>query len=103
MQNKKEQRLHFLEMISQWRQSGLTQKVFCETNNIRYHIFHYWYKIYRSEQSATSSFLPVNIKPVPRQEQITITSPNGIQVQFPLTDQAVRFIKQLLLSDHATS
>jgi len=98
MQNKKEQRAQLLEMITNWQQSGLSQKGFCTANNIRYHVFHYWYKVYKSEQNATSCFLPVNIKPLVGQQQITITSLNGLQLQFPLTDQVVGFIKQLLLS-----
>ena len=98
MQTKKEERAQCLEMISKWQQSGLTQKAFCTDNNIRYHIFHYWYKVYRTEQNVTSPFLPVNIKSIARQEQITITGLNGLQVRLQLTGQAVGFIKELLLS-----
>ena len=98
MQTKKEERVQCLEIINKWQQSGLTQKAFCTVNNIRYHVFHYWYKVYRTEQNVTSSFLPVNIKPVTRQEQITITGLNGLQVRLQLTDQVAGFIKQLLLS-----
>ncbi len=98
MQTKKEERAQCLEMISKWQQSGLTQKAFCMDNNIRYHVFHYWYRVYRTEQNVTSCFLPVNIKPEGRQEQITVTGLNGLQLRFELSDQAVGFIKQLLLS-----
>ncbi len=98
MQTKKEERAQSLEMISKWQQSGLSQKAFCTDNNIRYHVFHYWYKVYKAEQNVTSSFLPVNIKPVARQEQITITGLNGLQLRLQLSDQAVGFIKHLLLS-----
>ena len=98
MQNKKEHRAEKLQMITQWQQSGLTQRAFCTTNNIAYHVFHYWYGVYRSDQNNTGSFLPVNITPVVNPEHITITGVNGIQVQFSFTDQSVRFVKQLLLS-----
>jgi len=97
MQTKKEQRAQNLEMINGWQQSGTTQKAFCIANNIAYHVFHYWYGIYRSEQKATGLFLPVNITPAVNRDQITITGVSGIQLQVPLTDQSVRFIKQLLL------
>jgi hypothetical protein len=46
MQNKKEQRAKNLEMIGQWQQSGLTQRAFCATHNIAYHVFHYYYGVY---------------------------------------------------------
>jgi hypothetical protein len=98
MQDKNEQRTQHLAMIKQWQQGGLSQKQFCVNNNIRYHVFHYWYRVYKTEQNATSSFLPVNIKPVVRQEQITVTGLNGLQVRVSFSDQAVGFIKQLLLS-----
>lgn len=98
MQIKKEERAQCLEMISKWQQSGLTQKAFCKDNNVEYHVFHYWYKVYKTEQNVTNSFLSVNIKPASGQEQITITGLNGLQVQLQLTDQAAGFIKQLLLS-----
>jgi hypothetical protein len=98
MQNKKEYRAEKLQMISQWQRSGLTQKAFCITNNIAYHVFHYWYGVYRSDQNATSSFLPVNITTAVNHDQITITGRSGIQVKVAFTDQSVRFVKQLLLS-----
>ena len=97
MQNKNEHRIEKLKMISHWQQSGLSQRAFCTTHNIAYHVFHYWYGVYRSDQNTDGSFLPVKVNPSINQEQITITGLSGIQVQFLFTDQSVRFIKQLLL------
>lgn len=97
MQAKKEQRAENLEMIKDWQQSGTTQKAFCIANNIAYHVFHYWYGVYRSEQKATGSFVPLNITPSVNRDQITITGTGGIQLQVPMTDQSVQFIRQLLL------
>jgi hypothetical protein len=94
----KEQRSQFLSMIRQWQQSGLSQKVFCANNNMAYHVFHYWYGVYKSEPKSSGAFLPVNIAPTVSPEQIMISGLSGIQLQVPLTDQSVRFIKQLLLS-----
>lgn len=52
-------------MVASWKQSNLSQKAWCEQNQIRYHVFHYWYKRYRDEQSASheASFIPLNVKP----------------------------------------
>jgi hypothetical protein len=52
-------------LISSWKQSGLSQKAYCEQNQIRYHVFHYWYKRYRDEQlnSSEPTFIPLNVKP----------------------------------------
>ena len=98
MRVKKEQRIQFMQMIEQWQQSGLSQKQFCMANNIAYHVFHYWYGVYKSELKTSRAFVPVNIMPVVSGEQITISGLSGIQLQVPFTDQSVRFIKQLLLS-----
>ena len=98
MQNKKEHRAQKLQMIDEWQQSGLSQKAYCAANNIAYHVFHYWYGRYRSNQKATDSFLPVKITSPGTDEQIIITGLSGVQLQFGFTDQSVRFIKQLLLS-----
>jgi hypothetical protein len=38
--------------IQQWQQSGLSQKVWCEQNNILYSSFHYWYRRFRNLQSG---------------------------------------------------
>ena len=93
----KEQRVQSLNMIQQWQQSGLSQKAFCASNDIAYHVFHYWYKVFKREQRSGGSFLPINIKPACSAEQIIIRSNNGIELQLPLTDQAALFVKQLLL------
>jgi hypothetical protein len=45
MQNKKEERVAKLKMITQWQQSGLSQSAFCAANKIAYHVFHYWYGV----------------------------------------------------------
>ena len=57
------------DVISQWQQSGLSQKAWCEQKGIAYSSFHYWYKRYRNQhigrqdtdtfiQLATPSFTP---------------------------------------------
>ena len=52
-------------MIASWKQSNLSQKAYCEQNQIRYHVFHYWYKRYRVAQlnSSEPAFIPINVKP----------------------------------------
>ncbi len=40
--------------ISRWQRSGLSQKAWCEKNNIAYAGFHYWYKRYRVNKVMTT-------------------------------------------------
>ena len=55
MQATAEQRSEMFSIIEKWKQSGLTQKAYCEEHSIPYHVFHYWYKCYRDEKDATRS------------------------------------------------
>ena len=98
MQNTNAQRADMLEMITRWQNSGLTQKSFCTNNDIAYHVFHYWYGVYRANQNTTGSFVPVKISTLPNTPQVTITGTNGLQLQLALTNQSVLFLKQLLQS-----
>ena len=52
-------------LISSWKQSGLSQKAWCEQNQVRYYVFHYWYKRYRDElsDSGEPAFIPLTVKP----------------------------------------
>jgi hypothetical protein len=65
MQYDKNTQKQMFAMVADWKQSGLSQRAWCEQKQIRYHIFHYWYKRYRDEQSKSSerAFIPLNVKP----------------------------------------
>ena len=64
MQTKDEVRRRMYNHIEQWQQSGLTQKAFCLQNDLSYHIFHYWYKVYRNKGNrAASAFVKLDLPP----------------------------------------
>lgn len=98
MQNKKDHRVHMMKMITDWRASGLKQKDYCKANKVAYHVFHYWYGLYRANKMDAGSFLPVKITPAVHTEHITILGVSGIKLRVALTDQSIAFVKQLLLS-----
>ena len=98
MQNKKEQREQMMVMITDWQASGINQRAYCIANKIAYHVFHYWYGVYRKKKTDTGSFLPVKVVSTASKEQITIVGVSGIKVQIPLTDKSIGFVKQLLLA-----
>jgi hypothetical protein len=43
------------ELIQSWKASDLTQKQFCAQHSIAYSAFHYWFKKFRQEGTATES------------------------------------------------
>jgi hypothetical protein len=52
--------------IASWQQGNLSQKEWCRRQDISYHIFHYWYKVYREEHPQPSnedSFVRLSVKP----------------------------------------
>ncbi len=73
------------EMITAWKQSGLSQKAYCQQNNIRYYVFHYWYKRYRDNQSL-EVFIPLDVSPSSASDQrtadIEIALPDGKRILF---------------------
>ncbi len=74
MENREQHRQQHFAMITSWQQSGQSQKQYCRQNSIAYHVFHYWYKVYREEHStAKASFVPLTIS-----QQL----PANVEVQF---------------------
>ncbi len=71
MQNREQLRQQKLAMIDQWHKSGLSQKAYCQENNIAYHCFHYWYKHYRNGRSIASEGPPSFMK-------LEVSSPAGL-------------------------
>ena len=58
-------RQRWFDRIGAWKQSGLSQKAFCEQQQLRLGSFQRWRGKYmrgeRPEASSTVSFLPVNV------------------------------------------
>ena len=82
MENRQQTRDHQLAMIATWQQSGQSQKQFCLQNNIAYHVFHYWYKVYRNQVSANSgSFVTLNIT-TELQSNVELHLTNGRRLVF---------------------
>ena len=87
MQYDKQSQAAMLKMIDSWMQSGLSQKAYCEQNNIRYYVFHYWYKRYRDQQGVVeeNSFVPLTVKPSTfpvSNSAIEIFLPDGKRILF---------------------
>jgi hypothetical protein len=69
--------------ISQWKESGLSQKQYCLENKISSSNFFYWYKKYRKQNNPVTGFIPVHVhqrseKP---SDVLEIIYPNGVRVQ----------------------
>lgn len=69
--------------ITQWQQSGLTQKAFCQQNDIAYHVFHYYYGRFRSKNNdQASSFIKLQVAPGYVSTHIELVLPDGKRLLF---------------------
>ena len=86
MQTRDEQRDQHFAMITSWQQSGQTQKQYCLQTNIAYHIFHYWYKVYRDQHAAAgASFVALNIESLQANVEIQLTDGRRIIFHEPVS------------------
>ena len=65
MRNNESCQQQMFSKIREWQASGLTQKGWCEKHQIKYHVFHYWYKRYRNDPSPATQnqFIALQIEP----------------------------------------
>ncbi|HEV2831379.1 MAG TPA: hypothetical protein VGW31_05300 [Hanamia sp.] len=52
MRNDPKVRQQMFDFTEEWKQSGLSQKAFCERHSIRFHKYYYWYKRYQRQHDV---------------------------------------------------
>ena len=85
MRNNTEVRAQMFEMIEQWKQSGLSQKSFCEKESIRFYTFYYWYKRYRQHcqtSDSKSGFVKLKIERPTAAASVEVHFPDGVRLLF---------------------
>ena len=96
----KEVRERMLNLVADWSKSGLSQKAYCEQQKVAYHVFHYWFKVYRqqAEPGAANSFIPVYVQRPTQDDQqagIEIIFADGRRLLFHQAVSA-NFIKAII-------
>lgn len=70
-------------VIGDWQQSGLSQKAFCSQFGLRYHVFHYWYKVYRNQGGLPgTSFIKLEVTPPTGTASAELICTDGKRVVF---------------------
>lgn len=86
MRNNSEVRQQMFKIIEQWKQSGLSQKVFCQQQLIDFHKFSYWYKCYRRQHGIAgnrkSGFVKLKIEKSVAPTSVEIHFPDGVRLLF---------------------
>ncbi len=91
----------FFAAIQRWQQSGLSQKAWCEQNDMAYHVFHYWYRRFRNQQAkpateSENSFIKLTVaNPASTTPWCEIVYASGQKLVFH-QPVAAAFIKSLL-------
>ena len=79
-------RQHWFDRIETWKQSGLTQKAFCEQQQLRLGSFQRWRGIFmrgeRPEASSAVSFLPVNVTAAPA-SSLALRIDDHLRIEIP--------------------
>jgi hypothetical protein len=100
MQSSANNRTEMFSLIEHWKASGLSQKAYCRQQNLRYHVFHYWYKVYRDEKGvvpdSNSTFVPLRLQqPLGQSAVLELVLSDGKRILFHQQPSA-EFIKALL-------
>ena len=83
--------------IRQWQSSALSQKAFCEQFQIRYHVFHYWYRLFKDagEQKTSApaaGFVRLHVPHVSADLFAELSFPAGSKIIFyqPVSSEYLR-------------
>mgnify|MGYP003444377539 CR=1 FL=1 len=81
--------------IADWQVSGQSQQRYCHEHNIKYHVFHYYYKRYRDQQNVTSGFTAVKVMEAGPCVAVELHTASGHRLMFhqPVSSE---FLKSLI-------
>ncbi len=71
------------QLVRQWKESGLTQKVYCEKIGIKRTTFANWVK--RSHDKTGQGFVAITPPTRPVSESIELIYPNGVRLKASTT------------------
>ncbi len=80
-----------LELVEQWQESGMTQKDFAWSHEIKLSKLRYWIHKTRNEMSS-GSFIPLNLS---AGQTIRLYYPNGMDIELP-AQTPVRVVRDLI-------
>jgi transposase-like protein len=75
------------QAVQQWKESGLTQKAYCEKIGVKRTTFANW--VGRSKEKAAGGFIAVTPQVKPVSESIELIYPNGVRLKINATHISV--------------
>jgi hypothetical protein len=80
-------KIDWVNIIEQWKSSGLSQSAFCKTHNINYQQFNYHYSKQNPADKVKPKLLPINMLPnrsSPITNHFMLHYPNGMKLSIPM-------------------
>lgn len=68
-----------LSMISDWHQSGMSKKRYCEEKGINEATFYYWFSRSKEKQADSGSF--ISIDKISNKHEVEVIYPNGVRIK----------------------
>jgi DNA-binding XRE family transcriptional regulator len=81
-----------LHHVQQWKESGLTQRTYCEKIGVKRTTFANW--VARSREETTNGFLAIAPLVEPISESIEIIYPNGVRLK--TTSSSIAILSELI-------
>ena len=82
----------WVNMVKQWKASGMSQFAYCEANNINYNQFVYQSSKISARAKSNSKLLPVKVTQPDHvtavQNNFVLYYPNGLKLQIPINAHA---------------
>ena len=88
-----ERREKMLQLVTDWQQSGKSQKAYAQAHSIKLVTFRYWIQKHRQQTHSSDSFLQLDGQLA--STGIIIRYPNGTELQLP-TNSPINTVKELL-------
>ena len=89
--NREEKSNMMLSLVEEWQKSGMTQKDFARSHEVKLSRLRYWIRKSRKE-AEPEGFLPISL---PGENSIRLFYPNGIELRMP-AGTPVKVIRSLL-------
>lgn len=80
-------REHMLNLVAEWRKSGLSQQQFCNSRDLTLGKFSYW--VAQSKPKSDSGFIALTPDKLQRSESLEIHYPNGVVVKVGSVDLTI--------------
>ena len=90
--------------VARWKSGALSKSAYCQRSGIDYNQFQYWCRVSKDlvgrRVDPKPVFLPIQVEAVASHsiapQEITVTGPSGLVARFPVCDEAIAMIRQLL-------